>query len=120
MLRTIPARRRLAGLPVTLNACKRAARCLHCSSRRQAEPNPTDVGEHLDNIEQMHAVYKLHGDMDFSGADVGQLDVHLHPRWRQLPSTGIRGAWSWLCDRYHNAYKNYYACVWLMSTKYCF
>jgi hypothetical protein len=116
---TTLARTRLAGLPFTLNSSKQAARCLHSSSRRQAEANEalgktnsTDMQEHLDNIEQMHLRYKLHGEMDFSGADVGELDVHLHPRWRQLPPTGIRGAWNWLRDRYHNGYKNYYACVW--------
>lgn len=112
------ARTHLAGERFTLNSSRRAARCLHSSSQRQAEANEslnkaksTDMRDHFDNIEQMHVNYKLHGDIDFSGADVGELDVHLHPRWGQLPPTGIRGAWNWLRDRYHNGYKNYYACV---------
>ena len=111
-------RTRLAGERFTLSSSRRAARCFHSSSQRQVEANETvneakskDIRDHLDNIEQMHMNYKLHGDMDFSGSDVGELDVHLHPRWRQLPLTGIRGAWNWLRDRYHNGYKNYYAYV---------
>ena len=109
-----PPRPRLAGLPFISGSSRRVARCLHSSSRRQAEANKTnstDMREHLDNVEQMHVSYKLRGEMDFSGADVGELDVHLHPRWRQLPPTGIRGAWNWLRDRYHNGYKSYYASV---------
>ena len=118
MMSVTRARTRLAGERFTLNSSRRVARCLHSSSQRQAEANElldkaksTNMRDHLDNIEEMHLNYKLHGDMDFSGADVGELDVHLHPRWRQLPPTGIRGAWNWLRDRYHNGYKNYYACV---------
>lgn len=116
-----PARARLAGIPFTLNSSRRVARCLHSSGQRRAKANETldktdsvtDVREHLDNIEQMHMSYRIRGDMDFSNADVGELDVRLHPRWRQLPPTGVQGAWGWLRDRYYNGYKNYYACVWL-------
>lgn len=118
MTSVTPARARLVGLPFTLSPGRRIARCLHSSSQRQAganeapdKANSTDMRDQLDNIEQMHLNYKLRGDMDFSGSDVGELDVHLHPRWRHLPLTGIRGAWNWLRDRYHNGYKNYYACV---------
>jgi hypothetical protein len=127
MLSVILARTRLAGLPLTLNSSKRATRCFHHSRQYQAEADESlnkidsmDVREHLDNIEQMHMRYKLHGEMDFTGSDVGELDVHLRPRWQQLPPTGIRGAWNWLRDRYHNGYKNYYACVWIYVEKYYF
>ena len=120
MMSVTPARTRLTGLPFTLNTSRGVARCLHSSTQCRAKANETldktdstAMREHLDNIEQMHVSYMMHGDMDFSGADVGELDVHLHPRWRQLPPTGVRGAWSWLRDRYHNGYKNYFAYVWL-------
>lgn len=77
-----PARTRLAGLAFTLNSSGRVARGLHSSNHRRAnakgildETDSTAMREHLDNIEQMHVSYMLHGDMDLSGPDLGELDV---------------------------------------------